>query len=216
MDPNFPLSEWDRFLEQANITLNLLRSARSNPKLSAYAYMFGEFDFAATTLAPPGTKIVAHIKPNQRRIWELNGEAAWYVGLSITYCRGVTYYFPRIKTIQDCATVPFYPSRIPFAEVKLEDFLRQAASDIISILTLSPSRTTPSLQAGDPVRNVLTTLATQLKRIEHIPDTTSPITAACPRMETPTLPKYFHVPATFPRVVNLKPYTQPYTHTSVL
>ena len=39
-DPNFPLSEWDRLIPQANITLNLLRSARSNPALSAYAYIY--------------------------------------------------------------------------------------------------------------------------------------------------------------------------------
>ena len=67
VDPNFPLTEWDRLIEQANITLNLLRSARSNPLLSAYTYIFGEFNFAATPLAPPGTKIVAHIKPSVRR-----------------------------------------------------------------------------------------------------------------------------------------------------
>ena len=41
VDPNFPLSEWDRLIKQANITLNLLRSARSNPNISAYTYMFG-------------------------------------------------------------------------------------------------------------------------------------------------------------------------------
>ena len=50
-------------------------------------------------------------------------------------------------------------------EVKLEDFLWQAASDIISILTLPPSTKAPSLAAGDPVRNTLVTLATQLDRI---------------------------------------------------
>ena len=73
MDHNFPLSEWVCLLEQADIILSLLSSARSNPKLSAYAYMFGKFNFFATPLAPPGTKIVAHIKLNQRRTWELSG-----------------------------------------------------------------------------------------------------------------------------------------------
>ena len=69
MEPSFLLSEWNRLFEQANITFNLLRPARYNPKLSAYAYMFGEFNLSATPLSPPGTKIVAHIKPNQRRTW---------------------------------------------------------------------------------------------------------------------------------------------------
>ena len=42
--PDFPLSEWDELIEQANITLGLLRTARANPKLSSYAYVFGAFD----------------------------------------------------------------------------------------------------------------------------------------------------------------------------
>ncbi len=48
------------------------------------------------------------------------------------------------------------------------NFLKQAATDIITILTRSPSTTTPSLQAGDPVRNALLELATQLNRIDVI------------------------------------------------
>ena len=41
LDPDFPLAEWDRLISQENITLNLLRSS----SLSAYAYLFGKFDF---------------------------------------------------------------------------------------------------------------------------------------------------------------------------
>ena len=65
-DPNFPLAEWDRLIEQAVIPLNLLRSSRAKPNLSAYSYIFGEFDFTATPLAPPGTRIVSHTKPAKR------------------------------------------------------------------------------------------------------------------------------------------------------
>ena len=41
-NPKFPISEWDRLLKQAEIALNLLRQARQNTKLSAYAYLFGQ------------------------------------------------------------------------------------------------------------------------------------------------------------------------------
>ena len=56
VDPDFPLSQWDRLLPQAVMTLNMLRASRINPKLSAYSYLFGEFDFNATPLAPPWHK----------------------------------------------------------------------------------------------------------------------------------------------------------------
>ena len=44
-DPNLPVSKWYRLLDQATINLNLLRQSRVNPKLSTYAYLFGNCDF---------------------------------------------------------------------------------------------------------------------------------------------------------------------------
>ena len=65
-DPDFPVAEWDRLLPQTVLTLNLLRSSRANPNLSAYTYLFGIFDFNKTPLAPPGTKTLIHKKGKQR------------------------------------------------------------------------------------------------------------------------------------------------------
>ena len=66
VDPDFPMREWDRLLPQAELTLNLLRSARVNPKLSAWAYLFGQYDYQKTPIAPPGTKVIAQLKTSQR------------------------------------------------------------------------------------------------------------------------------------------------------
>ena len=41
VDKNFPLHLWDKLLPQAEITLNLLRGSRLNPKLSSHAQMHG-------------------------------------------------------------------------------------------------------------------------------------------------------------------------------
>jgi hypothetical protein len=78
-DPYFPVSEWDRLLFQAELTLNLLRSSRVNPNLSAYAYLHGNFDFNKTPLAPPGTKVIVHLKPDQRASWNI------IAALNVTY-----------------------------------------------------------------------------------------------------------------------------------
>jgi hypothetical protein len=53
VDPNFPRKLWEKLLPQATITLNLLRKARINPRMSAYAQLNGHFDFNRTPLAPP-------------------------------------------------------------------------------------------------------------------------------------------------------------------
>ena len=170
VDPKFPLSEWDRLVPQANITLNLLRNARVNPKLSAYSYIYGQFNFMATPMAPPGTKVVAHISPQKRSTWELNGEVGWYVGPSIKHYRCVQCYFPRTREVRHCDTVEFFPHEISFPRVTLKDHLAQAAEDIVTILTKPPSKNVPSLQSGDPTRNAILQLAKLLKRVEIIPE----------------------------------------------
>jgi hypothetical protein len=63
VDPAFPLHLWYRLLPQAGITLNLLRTSRLNPQLSAAAHFHGLVDYNKTAYAPPGCKIIAHEKP---------------------------------------------------------------------------------------------------------------------------------------------------------
>ena len=62
-DPQFPIGEWDHSLDKAELTSNLLQTARCNPKLSPHAYNHGVHDFHREPLAPPGTKVVVHQKP---------------------------------------------------------------------------------------------------------------------------------------------------------
>jgi hypothetical protein len=66
-DPEFPITKWDLLMPQADITLNLLRSSRRQPKLSAYACVKGNFDFNQRHLAPPGTRVIVHVMPDQRQ-----------------------------------------------------------------------------------------------------------------------------------------------------
>ena len=76
-DPAFPIGEWDRLLDQTELTLNLLRTSRSNPRLSAHAFLNGIHDFNCEPLAPPGTKVVVHQKPQIRKTWGLHGKIGW-------------------------------------------------------------------------------------------------------------------------------------------
>ena len=74
VDPIFPIKQWDIFLPQATIILNLLHLSRLNPKLLAHTFVYGKFNFNSTPLAPLGTKVVAHIKTSQKRSWGYCGE----------------------------------------------------------------------------------------------------------------------------------------------
>jgi hypothetical protein len=57
VDPSFPLHLWDRLLPQAEITLNILRTSRLHPQVSAAAHFHGLVDYNKTDFAPPGCKI---------------------------------------------------------------------------------------------------------------------------------------------------------------
>ena len=72
--------------------------------------------------------------------------------------------------------VIFFPKAIPFPEIKLDDFLKKAATDIITLLTTPSSSTTPSLQAGNATRNALLEIAKILHRAEDLPKELTPST----------------------------------------
>jgi hypothetical protein len=80
VDKDFPLHLWDALIDQAKTTLNLLRSSRINPKLSAHAQVNGQFDYNRTPLRPPGCRVLAHVKPDDRTTWSPHGLDGWYVG----------------------------------------------------------------------------------------------------------------------------------------
>jgi hypothetical protein len=87
VDPAFPLKLWDKLLPQAMVTLDLLRKSRINPRMSAYAQLNGHFDFSRTHLAPPGTRIIAHEKPDQRSFWDPRGVDSYYLGPALDHYR---------------------------------------------------------------------------------------------------------------------------------
>ena len=141
-----------------------------NPKLSAWVYLFGQYDFNTTPIVSPGTKVVVHIKPKERASWAPNGEEAWSIDPSLNHYRCIKCYFPHTRSERDCDTVTFFPNVIHFPKVTTDDFLRQAATDIISILSSPPKVSIiPTLEAGDLTKNAILKLATLLNRADKIP-----------------------------------------------
>ena len=61
-------------MKKAEITINLLLTSKTNPRLSVYVQIFGTFDLNETPMAPPETKIIAH----KNQINVLHGEKMEY------------------------------------------------------------------------------------------------------------------------------------------
>ena len=167
-DPDFPVAEWDRLLPQAVLTLNLLRNSRVNPKLSSHAFLHGNFDFNATPLAPPATKVVIHNKPKDRNSWSFHGRDGWYVSYAPEHYRCVTCLVSdtRHEVVSD--TVQFFPHQVPMPECSTTDFLKKAALDIVTLLQ-NRRKYLPGLEDGDKITAAYEHIATILNRSDDKP-----------------------------------------------
>jgi hypothetical protein len=221
VDAKFPLTEWDCLLPQATLTLNLLRSSRIHASLSAYASLFGNFDFNRTPLAPPGTKIVAHTSSEARTPYGEHGKVGWYIGPSLEHYRCWKCYFEDTMADRDVLKVDFFPQKIPFPTITRDDYLKQTAEDMLHLLQDTyPDNTTSApavhdpLQFGPPILNAFAKVADILRRAIHppplvaAPSPTSPLPSVPPVTQvelSPPLPDLLpsppvHDAVTLPRV----------------
>jgi hypothetical protein len=158
-DKNFPLYLWDKLLPQATITLNLLRTSRINPRLSAWSQLNGNFDFNRTPMAPPGTKIISHSKPANRTSWAPHGVPGWYIAPALEHYRCYTVYITKTNATRISDTVEFFPTNTMLPSLTSADAAQHAARDLIQAL-LHPHPGAPFLPFGDDKIKALKQLAT--------------------------------------------------------
>ena len=147
--PKYPAKEWDR--------LNLLRQCRYNPKLSAYAAIFGPFDFNATPLAPFSTKCLIHKKTGNQATWSPRGGGYihtmvyWTRYASLSMC-GMFYSNHTFdQDRKHCGVIPHIGT---FPQSTTEDALGQATADILHLLQ-HPTPSLPFLTYGDSTRSAI-------------------------------------------------------------
>ena len=212
-DPSFPLNLWDRLIDQAVITLNLMRTSTINPKLSAYAQIHGSFDFNVAPLGPPGTKVVIHEKPQQRETWAPHGVDGWYLGPAIDHYRNFVVYVPSTRSIRISDTLAWFPTKVLMPTATSSEIAMAAAYDLTQAL-LHPSPASALSPLSDSQRQALIQLATifghmglPVEQPQPLPPIASPqprveidsheVPQAQPRVETQQQPR---VNATEPRV----------------
>jgi hypothetical protein len=186
-DPKFPLTEWDLLMQQADITLNLLRSSRRQPQLSAYACINGAFDFNQTPLAPPGTRVIVHITPHQRPNMAPHGLDGWYIGPSTEHYRCHKCYIPSTFGVRDALTIDWFPHTVPFPQTTTDDYLRQTASDMLALLN-QPNQAVPSLTYSSAITNAYIHIAQILRRATGQPPTALPAREPRVRLPPPATP----------------------------
>jgi hypothetical protein len=76
---SFSKANWCRLTPQCDATLNMLHACWKNPLLLAHKVLKGLFSFNATPMAPLGTEVLIHMKPNHWRTWGYHTSKAWYL-----------------------------------------------------------------------------------------------------------------------------------------
>lgn len=152
-DNKFPLQLWDVLLIQGQDSLNMLRTSRAHPHLSAYHILEGAHDFNRTPWAPPGTRATVFNPPETRTSWGTRAVDAFYVGPAKDHYRCYQFYVPETRGFRTSGQATFYPEHcdVPHetpmdAAVKLAHKLTNAIRTLNAKHNLPPGRHATALE----------------------------------------------------------------------
>jgi hypothetical protein len=97
VDDRFPLSLWCYLVRPVELTINLLRQRNVAPKISAYAHVHERHDYMKRPFAPLGCLVMAHVKPQNRRTWDVHGKVGYSIGTSMEHYRCFNIYIVKTR-----------------------------------------------------------------------------------------------------------------------
>ena len=188
VDPNFPKFMWDNLLVQTEITINLIRQATLNPRMSAWEYYNVAFDYTATPLGPIGCKIMINNTSNKIKSWDKRGWEGFSVGPDIQRYQRIQAIDSKTKALIITDTAEYFHKYLTQPHITAEDRMAHAIQFLTAALKDVPASICDSQLASiEALREIFT----NGKKIKSIPHKTSkvpliPRQAAPERYWTPT------------------------------
>jgi hypothetical protein len=161
-DKGFPLELWDELIAQAELTLNLMRTCRSDPNISAFEAVRGKFDINKTPIAPAGTRVVIHVKPTVRASWDTHGVEGFYIGPALEHYRCYRCYVISTASIRVTDTVAWHPEKLQMPGTSPLDALSAAINDLSVALQHFTDNPTLSAQR-QPIDTLTKSISQQLR-----------------------------------------------------
>ena len=181
-DEHFPLHLWDRLIEQAVITLNLLRGSRLNPQHSAWSQLNGPYDHNAWPLAPPGIHVLVHEKPDNRKSWGKHANDAWYIGPAINHYRCFRVYMRETQSERVTDTLTWFPKHVPLPTATSTEIIAAGLQDVVKELQV-PTAPNSLIQVTKSNRHKLIKITNTLVNMIQDEDTLNATgAAASPRV----------------------------------
>ena len=124
--------------EKAVITCNILRTSRINPKKLAYHQLHGRrYDWNRFPLAPPVTRAVLYLYPDNRSSWGTRGIYALYCGPYNDHYRCNTFYVPEKRSYRISGSFDPFPYHCSLPDMLPEQHLNAVHDELIqSIIAL--------------------------------------------------------------------------------
>ena len=141
VDPDFPNFMWDNLLAQKELTLNILFQSTLDPRILAWEYFNGAFEYSATPLGPIGCKIIIHTKSNNHKSWDRRGREVFSVGPALHHYRCIQEIDGKTKALLITYTSDYLHEYLTQPILTAEDimthaihFLSAALKDVPNII----------------------------------------------------------------------------------
>jgi hypothetical protein len=126
--------------------------------------VFGAFDFNKTPLAPPGTRVLVHERPDVQQSWDPRALDVWYIGPAMHHYRCYWVYTWGTQSERITDTLVWFPTCVKMPTMSSLDLALAAAQDLLMAL-MHPSPGSPLA----PTTDSQTAALKQLVEIFHSP-----------------------------------------------
>jgi hypothetical protein len=114
--------------------MNLLRQSNVTPKVSAYAHVHEQHNYMTQPFAPLGCTVMAHIRPKNRRTWDVHAEVGFNIGTPMEHHCCFHVYIVKTRATRVSNAVFFKHQYITNLQITQETLVMKAAAELTSAL----------------------------------------------------------------------------------
>jgi hypothetical protein len=164
-DDDFLANDADKLVAHAELTLNLLRGSALNPSISAWHQLHGHiFDWDATPLAPPGTKVIIHDRSDSRGSWQVHGSEGFYIGPAMDHYRCWRVLVSKSGAERVSDTIEWFPKKTVMPGASLKELFTANIEELILLIRKIANSGTNVSSSQQPISAVTDTLSTALRK----------------------------------------------------
>ena len=154
------------------MTLNMLRTFRQDPTISAYEALNGPFGYNKTPLAPLGSPAVIYNNPTTRNTFAPHCTYAIYVAPSMLHYCNIKYWVPSNHKMRISSSARIYPEHCKVPTISEADKTIIPASDLLTSMKASVPHITKAKTRHAKVLQDLTAIIENTQDVKEAPTTT--------------------------------------------